>query len=157
MKFFEKYGLQEAGKDFVWFDCENFAESENYIELIEDLSIVSKKKFLPLNLKIENEGWTETKENYVVEISFNYLDDNFKFRLLCDEWFDFDLIIELNKIMNDKGITEQFYPVKTDDQSLLIVFGNFELKEELSKDNILENSEQLISEKPKNFNILKLE
>ncbi|WP_162143041.1 hypothetical protein [Chryseobacterium gregarium] len=47
----------------------------------------------------------------------------------CEEWFDVDLITELNKIMKKNGIEEQFYPVKTGDQSLIIVFGDAFLKQ----------------------------
>ena len=156
MKILEKYGILEAGKDFVWFDCESFEEGEAYIELIKNLSSISKNKFSPQNLIIENEGWTENIEHYIVEINFTLNNENYQIKLLCEEWFDFDLIIELNKIIVKQGIKEQFYPIKSGDQSLIIVFGDTLLKEYLSGENVLEDSDKLILEKPLNFNSLKL-
>lgn len=47
MEILEKFGIVEAGKDYVWFDCEGFEESEAYIELIKNLSTISKDKFSP--------------------------------------------------------------------------------------------------------------
>jgi hypothetical protein len=38
MKILEKFGIVEAGKDYVWFDYESFEESEAYIKLIKNLS-----------------------------------------------------------------------------------------------------------------------
>ncbi len=75
---------------------------------------------------------------------------------MCEEWFDFDFIIELNKIIVKQGIKDQFYPIKSGDQSLIIVFGDTLLKEYLSSENVLEDSDKLILEKPLNFNSLKL-
>lgn len=79
MEILEKYGIVEAGKDYAWFDCESFEESEAYIELIKNLSTISKSKFSPQNLIIENEGWTENREHYIVEINFtmNIIKSNF--------------------------------------------------------------------------------
>lgn len=156
METLEKYGIIEAGKDYAWFDCESFEESESYIDLVETFSIISNNKFSPQNLNIKKEGWTENREHYIVEINFKLGNENCQIKLLCEEWFDFDLITELNKILRKQGIEEQFYPVKTGDQSLIIVFGNAFLKEELSSENILESAEQLIIDKPINFNSLKI-
>ncbi|KFC19538.1 hypothetical protein [Chryseobacterium sp. FH1] len=156
MKILEKYGILEAGKDFVWFDCESFEEGETYTELIRNLSSISKTKFSPQNLIIENEGWTENREHYIVEINFTLNNENYQIKLLCEEWFDYDLIIELNKIIVKEKIKEQFYPIKTVDQSLIIVFGDTLLKEYLSIENVLEDSDKLILKKPLNFNSLKL-
>jgi hypothetical protein len=156
METLEKYGIIEAGKDYAWFDCESFEASESYIDLIETLSLISNNKFSPQNLNIYNEGWTENKEHYIVEINFKFNNENCQIKLLCEEWFDFDLIIELNKILNIQEIEEQFYPIKTDDQSLIIVFGNTFLKEQLSSENILESVEELTLEKPIYFNSLKI-
>nr|WP_314492594.1 hypothetical protein [uncultured Chryseobacterium sp.] len=77
MKILEKYGILEAGKDFVWFDCESFEEGEAYIELIKNLSSISKNKFSPQNLIIENEAWTENREHYIVEINFTLNNENY--------------------------------------------------------------------------------
>lgn len=146
----------EAGKDYAWFDCESFAESKSYMDLIENLSIISNNKFSPQNLNVGNEGWTENREHYIVEINFKLRNENCQIRLLCEEWFDFDLITELNKILKKQGMEEQFYPVKTGDQSLIIVFGNAFLKEQLSIENILESANELSIDKPINFNSLKI-
>ena len=156
MGILEKYEIVEAGKDYVWFDCESFEESESYIELIKNLSSISKSKFSSQNLIIEKEGWTENREYYIVEISFTLSNENYQIKLLCEEWFDFDLIIQLNQILLKEGIEDQFYPVKTGDQSLIIVFGGPPLKEKLAGENVLESTEQLILTKPLNFNSLKI-
>lgn len=156
MKILEKFGIVEAGKDYVWFDCESFEESEAYIQLIKNLSSISKDKFSPQNITIENEGWTYNREHYIVEISFKLNSEKYPIKLLCEEWFDFDLIMELNKILSKKGIEEHFLPVKTGDQSLIIVFGNLFLHEKLASENLLENIDKLILKKPLNFNSLKI-
>ncbi|KFF02798.1 hypothetical protein [Chryseobacterium luteum] len=156
MEILEKYGIVEAGKDYVWFDCESFEKSKAYIELIKNLSSISKSKFSPQNLNIENEGWTENREHYIVEISFTLSNENHQIKLLCEEWFDFDLIIQLNQILLKEGMEDQFYPVKTGDQSLIIVFGSPSLKEKLAGENVLESTEQLILTKLINFNSLKI-
>ena len=156
METLKKYGIVEAGKDYAWFDCESFEESESYIELINSLSIISKNKFLPINLTIKNEGWTEKREYYIIEVNFKLNNENYEFKLLCEEWFDYDLIVKLNKIIMKQGIVEQFYPVKTRDQTLIIVFGDTFLKEQLVGENILENSEKLMLNKSDNFNTLKI-
>lgn len=155
MEFLEKFGIVEAGKDYAWFDCESFEESENYIDLIENLVSISKSKFLPKN-QVVNEGWTENKEHYIIEWNFSFRNENYQIKFLCEKWFDFDLIIELNKIIKDHRIEEQYYPVKTNDQSLIIVFGNDFVKGELLNENFLENSEKLIIKKSENFNSLKI-
>nr|WP_314495972.1 hypothetical protein [uncultured Chryseobacterium sp.] len=156
MEILEKYGIVEPGKDYVWFDCEHFEESEAYIDLIKNLSSVSKSKFLPKNLTVRNEGWTENREHYIVEISFKLTNDNYKIKLLGEEWFDFDLIIQLNQILLKEELKEQFYPVKTGDQSLIIIFVGPSLKEKLAGENILENTDRLILTKPVNFDSLKI-
>ena len=66
----KNFGIVEAGKDYDRFDCESFEESEAYIQLIKNLSSISKDKFSPQNLTVENEGWTYNREHYIVEISF---------------------------------------------------------------------------------------
>jgi len=155
MEFLEKYGIVEAGKDYAWFDCESFQESENYIDLIENLVNISNNKFSPENQAI-NEGWTENKEHYIITWNFSFRNKNYQIKFLCEEWFDFDLIIELNKIFKEHSIEEQFYPVKTNDQSLIIVFGNDLIKNELLKENFLENYEKLMIKKSENFNLMKI-
>ncbi len=156
MEILEKYGIAEAGKDYIRFDCESFEESEAYVELIKNLSSISKDKFSPQNLNVENEGWTDNREHYIVEISFTLNNERYQIRLLCEEWFDFDLIMELNNLLSKKGIEEQFLPVKTGDQSLIIVFGHLFLHEKLAGENVLESTAQLILKKPLNFNSLKI-
>ncbi|KQT35613.1 hypothetical protein ASG22_00895 [Chryseobacterium sp. Leaf405] len=156
MEILKKYGIADAGKDYTWFDLESFEESDSYIKLINNLAIISKNKFAPQNLTVGNEGWTENRTHYISEINFEINDNQYNMRLLCEKWFDFDLILELNKIMMQEGIKEQFYPIRTDDQSLIIVFGDTLLKEKLASENVLENTDQLILEKPLNFNSLKI-
>jgi len=82
--------------------------------------------------------------------------EKYPIKLFCEEWFDFDLIMELNNILSKKGIEEQFLPVKTGDQSLIIVFGNLFLHEKLASENLLENTDKLILKKSLNFNSLKI-
>ena len=154
MEILKKYGIVEAGKDYAWIDCESFEASESYILLIKNLSIISKGKFSPQNLNINNEGWTVNREHYMVEICFSLNMEKYQIKLLCEEWFDFDLIIQLNKIIVTEGIKEQYYPVKTGDQSSIIVFGDTFLKEQLVVENVLENTDELIITKPVNFNSL---
>lgn len=156
MEILKKYGIAEAGKDYAWFDLESFEESDSYHELINNLATISKNKFAPQNLTVGNEGWTENRAYYIAEINFEIKDKHYNIRILCEKWFDFDLIVELNKIMMQEGIKEQFYPVRTDDQSLIIVFGDTFLKEKLASENVLENTDQLILEKPLTFNLLKI-
>lgn len=156
METLEKYGIVEAGKDYIRFDCESFEESEAYVELIENLSSIGKGLFSPQNLAVENEGWTGNREHYIAEISFALGNEKYQIRLLCEEWFDFDLILELNYLLSKKGIVKQFLPIRTGDQSLIIVFGDAVLKEKLAGENILENADQLIVKKPLNFKSLKI-
>lgn len=154
MEILEKYSIIEPEKDYIWFDCENFEESEAYLELITNLSSISKDKFSPQNLTIEKEGWNDNRKHYLVEISFTLNNEKYQIRLLCEEWFDFDLINEVNNILGKKGIAEQFLPIKTGDQSLIIVFGDMFLKEKLADDHILECTDKLILKKPLNFDSL---
>jgi len=156
MEILKKYGLAEARKDYAWFDLESFEEINSYIELINNLATISKNKFAPQNLTVGNEGWTENRTYYISEINFELKEKHYNIRVLCEKWFDFDLILDLNKIMMQEGFKEQFYPIRTDDQSLIIVFGDTFLKEKLASDNVLENTNQLILEKPLNFNSLKI-
>ncbi|WP_294281937.1 hypothetical protein [uncultured Chryseobacterium sp.] len=156
METLEKYGIVEAGKDYILFDCESFEEIEAYVELIKNLSSISKGLFSPQNLAVENEGWTGNREHYIAEISFASGNEKYQIRLLCEEWFDFDLILELNYLLSKKGIVKQFLPIRTGDQSLIIVFGDACLKEKLAVENILENADQLIVKKPLNFKSLKI-
>jgi len=156
METLEKYGIVEAGKDYILFDCESFEEVEAYVELIKNLSSISKGIFSPQNLAVENEGWTGNREHYIAEISFALGNEKYQIRLLCEEWFDFDLILELNYLLSKKGIVKQFLPISTGDQSLIIVFGDAVLKEKLAGENILENADQLIVKKPLNFKSLKI-
>lgn len=104
METLEKYGIIEAGKDYILFDCESFEEVEAYVELIKNLSSISKGIFSPQNLAVENEGWTGNREHYIAEISFALGNEKYQIRLLCEEWFDFDLILELNYLLSKKGI-----------------------------------------------------
>lgn len=154
MEILEKYSIIEPEKDYIWFDCENFEESEAYLELITNLSSISKDKFSPQNLTIEKEGWSDNRKHYLVEISFRLNNEKYRIRLLCEEWFDFDLINEVNHILEKKGIAEQFLPIKTGDQSLIIVFGDMFLKEKLADNHILESTDKLILKKPLNFDSL---
>jgi len=156
MEILKKYGIAETGKDYAWFDLESFEESDSYIELVKNLETISKNKFAPQNLTVGSEGWTESRAHYISEINFEINCNQYNIRILCEKWFDFDLILELNKIMMQEGIKEQFYPIRTNDQSLIIVFGNTLLKEKLASENVLENTDQLILEKPLNFNSLKI-
>lgn len=138
MEILEKLGFYEPGIDYVWFDCESFDESQSYIDLINDLSKISKDRFLPKELIVKREGWDENKEHYSAKIEFKLDGNKFAIKVLCDEWFDFSLIANLNSILKKQGIKEQFYPVKTGDQTLIIVFGAEALKEELFHLNLLE-------------------
>lgn len=151
----EKYKLTEAGKDYAWFDCESFDDSDNYLFLFENLSDITKGKFQPQKIKI-NEGWTENKEYYIVEINFEWKTKNRTIKVLCEEWFDFDLITDLNKILREEGIKEQFYPIKTEDQSLIITFIDRFLKEKLSYENFIEDEKNIRIEKNENFKTLKI-
>ena len=82
--------------------------------------------------------------------------EKYQIKLLCEKWFDFDLITELNEIIVKEEIKEQFLPVKTVDQSLIIVFADTFLKEQLSTGNVLEDTNKLILKKPLNFNSVKV-
>lgn len=150
----EKYGLTEAGKDYAWFDCESFDDSDSYLFLFENLSDITKGKFQPINIKI-NEGWTENKEHYIAEIKFEWKTKNKTIKVLCEEWFDFDLVTDLNKIIKEEGINEQFYPIKTGDQTLIIIFIDRFLKEKLFNENIIEDEKNIKIEKNEKFKTLK--
>lgn len=56
----EKYRIAEAGRDYARLGCERFEESKRYIDVIEDLSAITNNIFLPVNVSIGNECWTET-------------------------------------------------------------------------------------------------
>ncbi len=153
MELLTKYGLTEFGKDYAWFDCESFNEGEDYLLLFKQLCSISKGVLNPKNVEVrEGIGFIDDKKYYVVEINFDFNDDLKTIKLLCEEWFDKDLIIELNKVLSESHI-EKFCAIETNDQSLIIVFINEELKEKLKYENSIDNLDEHDYDigKPKNF------
>ena len=78
----EKDGIAEAGKDCAWLDCERFEESKRYIDVVEGLSAITNNIFLPVNVNIVNEGWTENREHDMIGINFKLKNENDQIRLL---------------------------------------------------------------------------
>lgn len=78
----EKYGIAETGKDYARFDCERLEESESYIDVTEGLSAITNNIFLPVNVNIGNEGWTENREHDMIGINFRLKNENDQIRLL---------------------------------------------------------------------------
>lgn len=152
----QKYGLQEVGVDYAWIDCEDFEVSENYLLLLEDLLTISKSVFEPQDAEILQEAWTDDDAYYIVDVGFNSFSKAQKIRLLGEEWFDFDFIVQINAILKTQNIDSQFYPIKNDDQTLIIVFANPELYQQLKAENIIENIDNLKLEKPVDFESLRL-
>ncbi|WP_300673314.1 hypothetical protein [Soonwooa sp.] len=156
LEILQKYGLQEVGVNYAWIDCEDFEVSENYLLLLEDLATISKSTFEPQDAEILQEAWTDDDAYYVVDVVFDCFSKAQKIRLLGEEWFDIDFIVQINAILKTQNIDSQFYPIKTDDQTLIIVFANSELYQQLKAENIIENIDVLKLEKPDDFESLEL-
>lgn len=156
LEILQKYGLQEVGVDYAWIDCEDFEVSENYLLLLEDLATISNSTFEPQDAEILQEAWTDDDAYYVVDVGFDCFSRAQKIRLLGEEWFDIDFIFQINAILKTQNIDSQFYPIKTDDQTLIIVFANPELYQQLKAENIIENIDVLKLEKPDDFESLEI-
>jgi len=136
---------------FAWFDLESFEECSSYVNLFEELMKISKLQFQNI---IWREGWSQEKEHYLAEVTFSYKSHKYIIKVLCEEWFDPDLIIELNLILNKDSSNERFYFIETNDQSIIVAFLDNYKNAILQKNNLIVNFSNLKLEKNQNWNQL---
>lgn len=147
----KNYNITE--EDIVWFDCESFEDPENYYTLLNDLLQITKTKIQFSNIEYTygHSKQKDPKLNYtpfIVHILFIYRAIKYKLKILCEEWFDLDVITELNAIIS-KDTSYRFCPIKTNDQSMIIVFVDEPVLKLLEKDNLIETEYHI--EKPSNW------
>lgn len=136
---------------FIWFDCESFDNCESYIDLFEDLMRISAFRFSPENVQWQ-EGWSQWRERYLAEVSFRLKSNPYKIKVSCDEWFDPDLMTDLNSIISiDNDFEERFYPIETGDQTLIIAFLNIRQYSELERNNLTADINKYTLGKDKNW------
>lgn len=155
-KFLEERGFLTTGEDYAWFDCESFEEGESYFELFKTLCRISKGKLNPSNVFMK-EGYTKNEEYYLTELHFDIERKQKLIKLFCEQWFDPDIILELNKILHvDLGLSEQFYGIETGDQTMIIIFCDKSMIEEFERNHFLYNFNNYSIGKPSNFDLLKI-
>ncbi|MCE3229638.1 MAG: hypothetical protein K0S32_4189 [Bacteroidetes bacterium] len=140
--------------DVVWFDCEAFEEGDTYESTFDDLVKITKGKFMPEAISWRS-GFSEEPKWYIVEAAFYVNDKKQIIKMSSEEWFDIDLITELNKVIEQHlSIEERFCPVVTRDQSMIIAFVNKEIYNRLLADGMVE--QEYVIGKPENWKEMKI-
>jgi len=143
-------------ENYTWFDCESFDDCDNYIGLFEELLRVSAFRITLENIQWQ-EGWSEGKESYLAEVSFDYKSHTQTIKVSCDGWFDPDLIINLNSIIDiNNDFEERFYPIETGDQTLIIAFLNMQQYSELRKNNLIADIKKYTLRKDDKWDTLRI-
>lgn len=167
-EFLIQHGFNEPNEDYLWFDCESFYDSDRYLDLIAGLRRISRGRFNPQDIRIA-EG-KPRKDGVLQEgdplfnVDFKLLEIRFhlggKQELIkgcCFEWLDPDIIHEVNRILRENlELNEQFFGMETGDQTLILVYGEPLLKDELQREGLWSDLEDLKIEKPENFSLLEI-
>ena len=144
-------------KHVVWFDAEAFSDVDSYITVFKDLIQISLGKLEFDSVTIKS-GFSDVKNDsndkpYLIEINLikNTISD--KLKIYCNGWFDLQFLYDFNSL-NQRffNLAEQFYPLKTNDQSMLIVFVNDFNFDKLDKEGLIENDYSLY--RPKKWDLM---
>src|SRR5690606_34339365 len=125
------HGFNEPNEDYLWFDCKWFYDSDSYRDLIIGLRRISRGRFNPQDIRIEEgkprkEGVLQ-KGDPLFGVDFQLVKIHFRLggkqeliKVCCVRWLDIDIVLEVNRMLREHlGMNEQFYGVETGDQTLI--------------------------------------
>ncbi len=139
------YGIKE--ESIIWFDAESFEEPDEYVNIFQGMLTLAgdrlKVEHIVSTHYHEKEAATLT-EHFIAVIAFQIQDHPYKIRLRCDGWFDEKLITSMNSILAEQMPTsERFYMIRTEDQSLVVVFVDQETARQLDNAGLIDHDYRL--------------
>jgi len=166
--FLSQHGFNEPNEDYLWFDCKWFYDSDSYHDLIIGLQRISRGKFNPQDILIEEgkprkEGFVQ-KGDPLFDVDFQLVKIHFRLsgkqeiiKICCVRWLDIDIVLEVNRMLREYlGMDEQFYSAGQGGQDLILVYGEPSLKEALQREELWVDLEDLRIEKPVSFSLLEI-